>query len=372
MLWRRSGPFIVQNQSLRIIQNSSLHAPSNPQRYTIVSVRRLFKTAAEVAYKSLGLGHGLRFWQRHTLRILTYHRFGDPGLGISDDESSQRLQKQCSHLQKHYQPVTLTEGLAALNSGMPIPKAVAVTVDDGYRDYSQVAAPIFRDHGIRPTIFLVSDFMDRRCWLWWDYVNYAFHHTSLTSVAIQSPAGHSFRFDLNSFQERQRAAVRLTVGAVPLDNEIRLNYIRSLADQLGVQLPAVPPSEYESLQWEEARSLSRAGVEFGSHTKSHPILSTIPDAQRPAEILGSKQRIEEELSIPVHHFCFPNGGPKDYCAADLRLIREAGYEDAVTTSIGLNKPGADPYSLVRINCGLDLPPLFFERKVAAYWRLIRL
>lgn len=334
-------------------------------------MRRLFKTAAEVAYKGLGIEHGLRLWQRGTLRILTYHRFADPGLGLTAEESRNRLEKQCAHLRKHYQPVTLTEGLRALNSGRPIPNAVAVTIDDGYRDYFQAGEPVFRNYGIRPTIFLVPDFMDRRCWLWWDYVNYAFHHTGFEAVDVKSPGGHSYEFRLDNFAHRQRAAIRLTVDAVGLDNSVRLTYIRELGARLGVEFPAQPPPEYEALHWDEVRELSRAGVEFGSHTKSHPILSTIADEQRPAEILGSKLRIEEELGIPVRHFCFPNGGPKDYTAADVALIREAGYTDAVTTSIGLNHPGSDPYALVRINCGLDLPPLFFERKIAAYWRLTR-
>ncbi|HEX8118701.1 MAG TPA: polysaccharide deacetylase family protein, partial [Pyrinomonadaceae bacterium] len=94
-------------------------------------------------------------------------------------------------------------------------------------------------------------------------------------------------------------------------------------------------------------------VELGSHTVSHPILTTTDDAQLEAELRGSRARLEEELRRTVNLFCYPNG------ACDARVRREAeraGYACAVTTVPGLNdRRGADPLTLRRVAAETDLP-----------------
>ena len=58
---------------------------------------------------------------------------------------------------------------AALHGGEPLPpKAVAITVDDGYRDFLLRAYPVFHEFEIPATVFLVSDFIDGTGMLWWD------------------------------------------------------------------------------------------------------------------------------------------------------------------------------------------------------------
>jgi peptidoglycan/xylan/chitin deacetylase (PgdA/CDA1 family) len=56
-----------------------------------------------------------------------------------------------------YKTLTVDELARALREGTPLPgRAVAITIDDGYRDNLEVALPILRRHGFRATVFLVS------------------------------------------------------------------------------------------------------------------------------------------------------------------------------------------------------------------------
>jgi peptidoglycan/xylan/chitin deacetylase (PgdA/CDA1 family) len=58
--------------------------------------------------------------------------------------------------------VTLDDVVTALGGGRPLPpRAVVLTFDDGYRDFSTAALPVLRTHGFRATVFVVSGFLGR-------------------------------------------------------------------------------------------------------------------------------------------------------------------------------------------------------------------
>ncbi|MBF0253687.1 MAG: polysaccharide deacetylase family protein [Candidatus Omnitrophica bacterium] len=94
---------------------------------------------------------------RHTVPILMYHRFGD-GEG-SMFVTRRHLERQMSFLRDHgYHVFSLSEYIDEMDSGRPIPpKAVVVTVDDGYRDNYVEGFPVFKKYRIPATIFLIAD-----------------------------------------------------------------------------------------------------------------------------------------------------------------------------------------------------------------------
>jgi peptidoglycan/xylan/chitin deacetylase (PgdA/CDA1 family) len=93
--------------------------------------------------------------------------------------------------------------------------------------------------------------------------------------------------------------------------------------------------------------MHRGGIHFGSHTATHPILSRVDRAQARREIVESKQRIEEQLGVPVEGFAYPNGTRADFLPETKSLLREVGYSYAVTTIPGANEPGSDAFELHR-------------------------
>jgi peptidoglycan/xylan/chitin deacetylase (PgdA/CDA1 family) len=117
--------------------------------------------------------------------------------------------------------------------------------------------------------------------------------------------------------------------------------------------------EWRPLTWDEVRQLQRAGVEFGAHTKTHPILSTLEDDESVREeIRGSKERIEAELNTPVIHFCYPNGRLRDTDRRVDEAVRACGFRTAVTMIGGVNF-AADPFLLRRFGVDPSLPSFYF-------------
>jgi peptidoglycan/xylan/chitin deacetylase (PgdA/CDA1 family) len=88
-----------------------------------------------------------------------------------------------------------------------------------------------------------------------------------------------------------------------------------------------------------------AGHLIGSHTVSHPDLTRIPAMEAREEIQASRKWLEDTFGVAVTHFAYPLGTFNDRI---VDMVREAGYNTAVTTEFGVNDPGTDAYRLRRI------------------------
>lgn len=87
------------------------------------------------------------------------------------------------------------------------------------------------------------------------------------------------------------------------------------------------------LTWPQIREMRKYGVEFGSHTMTHPWLPSVSNEQLRREVIDSKHRLEDALDVEVTSFAYPCGG------VDRRVrsvVAEAGYKSAFTIRPGLN------------------------------------
>jgi peptidoglycan/xylan/chitin deacetylase (PgdA/CDA1 family) len=92
--------------------------------------------------------------------------------------------------------------------------------------------------------------------------------------------------------------------------------------------------------------LADTGHEIGSHTLSHPILTSMSRDERQNEIDGAKRLLEEWTEREASGFCYPNG---DYDASVVRQLREVGHVYACTTTPGRNDRRSDRFELHRID-----------------------
>ncbi|MEO8051855.1 MAG: polysaccharide deacetylase family protein [Acidobacteriota bacterium] len=308
----------------------------------------LAKRLARGALHGMGGLNVLRHRNRDRFRILMYHRFRP---GVAD-----QLHRQLTAFRRHYQVLSLGEIADVLDRNKPLPqKTLALTVDDGYRDFLENAFPVFQSLDVPATVYLVTDFLDRRCWLWTDRVACAVEQTSRVSFDI-TVGPRSLRFKLQTPAERSNAARTIIEAAKQLPNAQREDLVERLPGLLQVQLDAEPPAALQPLRWDEVRMMARHGIEFGAHTRSHPILSRIEENIRlRAEIEDSQRRIAEEIGSPVLHFCYPNGEPGDFTDAAVECVQQAGFRTAVTTTPGMNANDEPRFRLRRYGMEPESP-----------------
>lgn len=99
--------------------------------------------------------------------------------------------------------------------------------------------------------------------------------------------------------------------------------------------------ELRCMSWPDLRTLVEAGWEIGSHTSTHPNLTSLEDAALDRELTVSRSLCEEEIEQPCKTLAYP------FSAHDRRVMeraRAAGYEAAVILDNNLIVP---PGSLVR-------------------------
>jgi len=284
-----------------------------------------------------------RAMNRRRILVLTYHRFTDsPRPGRT---SAGLLAAQLDYLARHYTVLPLSTVERNLREHRRLPPATAaITVDDGYSDFHDIAWPVLRRRKLPATVFVVTDFVDRRRWIWTDKIPYVMARTRVDRVSLEV-SGTRIDAALKNDGARRAAAARINALLKSQPDEAKDAQIDRISAHCGLALPEAPPAEYASCTWSQLREMEKDGVEIGSHTVTHPILTRVPADRLRCELEASRARLEEMLRHPASVFCYPNG-------AYNRLVRDAvgraGYRLAVTSDSGLNDTTVDPLALRRI------------------------
>ncbi len=298
---------------------------------------------------SAGFFDLMRLINRRRALILTYHRFSDHD--VEGRISAQSFSEQLEFLRSNYRLVPLSLILEHLSKDDTLPPALAaITIDDGYRDAYEVAYPLLRRYGVPATLYAVTEFIDRRGWLWTDKMRFLTAHARAQEL-VTTIDGEHFCVRLFDDRSRSRAAEQINEALKGLDDDARDEAIEKIAGQLGVTIPEAPPDDFAAISWQQAREMDQKGVEIGSHTLTHPILTTIGDERLEHELSESRAQLETVLKRRIEHFCYPNG---DYDERVQREVARAGYGSAVTVVDGLNERGEDPLALRRIHTESDM------------------
>src|SRR5262245_43814041 len=129
------------------------------------------KQAALNLMRVAGAFSMLRLINRGRALILTYHRFSEQEDGVNTSASA--FAEQLDFLAAHYRVVPLAELVEQLNGpGAKSSRLAAITIDDGYRDAYEIAYPLLRRAGLPATVFVVTEFLEGRLWLWTDKLRY--------------------------------------------------------------------------------------------------------------------------------------------------------------------------------------------------------
>jgi peptidoglycan/xylan/chitin deacetylase (PgdA/CDA1 family)/glycosyltransferase involved in cell wall biosynthesis len=87
------------------------------------------------------------------------------------------------------------------------------------------------------------------------------------------------------------------------------------------------------LSRDQIREMHRHGISFGSHSLTHPRLTSLGDEALTREVSESKHVLEDLLGESINSFAYPSGNVDDRVR---NAVGAAGYSTAFTTMDGLN------------------------------------
>ena len=292
---------------------------------------------------------------RNRTPIFMLHRLSDPEHFI-EGHSVAFIKASLSALQQSGAKfVSLRTLVEAWADQAPIdPDWVVFTIDDGFADQATLIREAFSPMQCPVTVFLIAGFLDGQLWPWDDQLAFIFSMAAEQKVRIEVGA-QSFAADLvdaesrNVHMNRVREYCKATAGLDPYAAAV------NIAAQLGVSLPQQPPSQFRPMTWDTVRALEREGVaEFGPHSVTHRVFSTLSDDDSRNELHHSWTRLKQELTHPLPIFAWPTGRRQDFAAKDVANARSIGLQASVATDPG--------YAHRQSNAGTD--QLFRLRRFA--------
>ncbi|HEX5127753.1 MAG TPA: polysaccharide deacetylase family protein [Rhodocyclaceae bacterium] len=278
---------------------------------------------------------------RGRLSILIWHRVLPAQDAIFPEEMhAARFDATLGWIKRAFNVLPLHAAAAQLKTGTLPARALAITFDDGYEDNHSVALPLLRKHGLTATFFIATSFIDGGR-MWNDTVIETVRRASVGAF----DAGEFGRYELGDANTR-RAAIDSLIGKIKyLGFDARRAAVDALAARAGVTLP-----HDLMMSADQVRDLKAAGMTIGAHTRSHPILAKIAQEDALAEIAQGRAELEEMIGERVTLFAYPNGRPdQDYRSEHVVMVREMGFDAAVSTTWGASRHGDDPFQLRRFS-----------------------
>jgi peptidoglycan/xylan/chitin deacetylase (PgdA/CDA1 family) len=280
------------------------------------------------------------------------------GIPLYSELSPAVFEAQMRHLRKNYRVISLEQLCRELREPAA-DRAVAVTFDDGYRDLYNHAFPILREYQIPATVYLIANSVETGQVAWYDRVFLSLQLLKEESLDIELDQPRHFAF--HSPRDRFRAALEIVKCLRTLPDLRRKECCGDLDGR--VQLPQAEVSD-RMLDWERVKTMSQGGVSFGAHTMTHPVVSRLSREQLEKELGESRKILEVGLGMPVLDFAFPFGSPDDCGSEAQTQLARLGYRSAVTTTAGINSPGANPFSLCRIQIGEEHDAAMFALRIS--------
>lgn len=324
---------------------------------------------------------------------LTYHGVLPAGYEVTDPQhdgclvTAENFRSQLRLLKEIYNVVSPGDVQEWIVGGKELPeRAILLTCDDGLCNGLTEMAPILVDEGLTCLFFVLGlSASGEPGSLWYE---------DLYSLIVAAPAGGywfkspALTVELADAAQRRTVWWELVKRLSGYDQEFRENFVEAARSQFGLSDGRYQRSfrgrSFErafedDAQWrrfgilnaQQLRQLVAMGMEVGSHTMSHPVLSQLPSELAWQEIAESRRALEKALGKPMWALAYPYGDAEAVTAREMQMAEQAGYECAFMNIGGGFGAALPRFGLPRVHVSMEMNLAEFEAHVSGFHREFR-
>lgn len=340
-----------------------------------MSLRLFSKAALAHAARSSGFDALARCRLRKYLTVLCYHGVVSRRAGSSylyrNTVTVDEFESHLRYLTRYFHPVSISDVIRWREGTAELPNnPVLVTFDDGYRNNLRYAGPLLSRHGVPALVNICTSYIGEGRMLWTQEIDTRL--LAWTHKKLPMPDGKTEILMPADGQQRIALAARVRESCKHLPDEMRRAYLCQLRGEAAGGSTEAQDELFSFMGWDEVRELEKYGVEIGSHTVTHPILTRISPEQLHAELTDSKAIVEKELRHECVALAYPNGGKHDVSPAVFAAAKSAGFKVAFTLIEGFNSRLTNSCGFLRIAVAAEMPPAVFFDRISGVSAMARL
>lgn len=215
-------------------------------------------------------------------------------------------------------------------------KFVNISFDDGFHDIYHYAYPVLKKHNIPFTIYLTTNFPDKKAFIWWVLLE------KIIMDYDEITLGNGEKFMCNGLNEKialyEIIANRIftsEINSLELFKNMFINYLNDYADR----------SDNLTLGWDQLAEMSEEGLcTIGSHSVTHPNMIKVSKAEVKFEMEESIKIIKDKIKKDVSHFSYPHS----FWSQEVEdTVKKTGFKTAVMGYGGSIRWRANQYKLPR-------------------------
>jgi peptidoglycan/xylan/chitin deacetylase (PgdA/CDA1 family) len=259
------------------------------------------------------------------------------------------FEAQLNYLKKYFRVIPLNQMLEEASNNSLQPYSVALTFDDGHEDFYRIAWPLLRKFNFPATLYVTTGFVDGTHWLWPDLLRYILLNSKNEILEIA---------ELNTTLSTEKSVALTswnTLGdyCLTLKRETRNTFLQDLANKANITIPLQPVAPFNGINWQQVKEMHAQGLDLGSHTITHPILSHLTTEEIHEELQGSAHVLAHHIGQYPAGICYPNGQANDINKQVLEQAQLCNYKYGI---VAYNRKISkdEPYLLGRVSAASTL------------------
>ena len=288
--------------------------------YLTQKLRQFIRVVIAIVFYYAGFYRIWRCWKfrdRTSVCVLGLHRILQAGTETASHPAlivnRETFEALLEFLRANFAPLTLEEFVSGNIPGSGKPPCL-ITFDDGWMDNYYVAWPLLRQRRLPAVIFVSTGYINSGKMFWVERYR----------------AANSGDHRLDELVERYKR--------MPSAEREELLRTQVVADE------EVPKAD-ALLDWSHVREMAKDGIEFGSHTHTHPLLSYEQPAVIEEELRFPRELLNQQIGKEPRAFAYPNG---DWNILIRDAVKAAGYSCAFSTEPCWYTKQMNKFSIPRI------------------------